>query len=389
MGIQPQRVCDRRVEVMSKRPKYHFTPKRGWMNDPNGPVYFRGEYHLFFQHDPNALSWGLMHWGHAKSKDLRTWEELPIALYPDEQGAVFSGSAFVDTENVSGFGTFDEPALLLFYTSHNMQTGREMQCLAYSTDGRNFTKYKNNPVIPGTEGTPARDPQIFRNRILGGYSLCLTTEKCVEFYHSVDFLHWDKTGEFTLPSFALQGMIECPCLIFDTKDCLMLSMEIPESEFGKLPKEAVPHTRLMQYFIGDFNGRTFVADPKNSEVLPVDCGEDFYAGTVFANTDENILIAWLGDFSEGARNAGTKEEGFQGVLSYPRLLKIKETPGGYRLWQAFYPVPLPDGVDYNETSDGAEFTDGCVKEIIKDNGFLTITSYQTCYNKNVVGGGTK
>ena len=75
---------------MSKRPKYHFTPKRGWMNDPNGPVYFRGEYHLFFQHDPNALSWGLMHWGHAKSKDLRTWEELPIALYPDERGAVFS-----------------------------------------------------------------------------------------------------------------------------------------------------------------------------------------------------------------------------------------------------------------------------------------------------------
>ena len=162
------------------RPRYHFTPKKGWMNDPNGPVFFRGEYHIFFQHDPDSLVWNTMHWGHAKSVDLLSWEELPIALFPDEQGVIYSGSAFVDEENVSGFGSKEEPALLLFYTSHNMKTMREMQCLAWSTDGMTFHKYEGNPIIPGADHTPARDPQVFKNPFLGGYSLCLTRENVVE-----------------------------------------------------------------------------------------------------------------------------------------------------------------------------------------------------------------
>ena len=347
----------------SIRPKLHFTPKRGWMNDPNGPVFYLGEYHLFFQHDPDKLEWGLMHWGHAKSKDLLNWEELPVALFPDEDGAIFSGSAFVDSENISGFGSADRPALLLFYTSHNMETGREMQCLAYTTDGVNFHKYEHNPIIPGKNHTPARDPQVFRNPYLGGYSLVLTTEDKVEFYHSDNLINWKICGEFRLPSYALCGMIECPCIFFDKKAVLMLSMEIKESEYAKFPKEVVPHSRVMQYFIGDFDGRTFTACEEQKEVLLVDYGEDFYAGCVFANVDEHILIAWLGDFSKGAKSARTEEEGFKGILSLPRKITLGMTPDGYRLKHE--PV----------TEEKVKITDGCVLEEFGEDGFLPRTFF--------------
>ena len=361
---------------MSKlRPNLHFTPRRGWMNDPNGPVFFQGEYHLFFQHDPDALKWGLMHWGHAKSKDLLRWEELPIALFPDEQGAVFSGSAFVDYENAGGFGTKEEPALLLFYTSHNMETGREMQCLAYSPDGVSFQKYAGNPVIPGKDHTPARDPQVFRNTVLGGYSLCLTVENAVEFYHSDDFIHWEKTGEFLLPEYALHGMIECPCMFRDGKYVLMLSMDVPESEFVKFPEGTVPHHRVMQFFTGEFDGSVFVPDRDQKEVLLVDSGEDFYAGTIFSNIDKIILIAWLGDFSKAAGDVKTEAEGFRGIMSYPRKLSLKSTERGYRLMQEFFLKPVAgEGVLYRITDSGEELTDGCVKEIISKDGLTTTTS---------------
>ncbi len=351
------------------------------MNDPNGPVRYRGEYHVFFQHDPEKLEWGLMHWSHAKSKDLLHWEELPIALYPDEEGAIFSGSAFVDEKNISGFGSADEPALLLFYTSHNMETGREEQCLAYTTDGVTFQKYAHNPIIPGADHTPARDPQVFANKILGGYSMVLTTEDKAEFYHSTDIIHWEKTGEFRLPEYALKGMIECPCMVFDEKVVLMLSMDVPENEFDKFPKEAVPHKRVMQYFVGDFDGKKFAADEAQKEVLLVDYGEDFYAGTVFANVDEHILIAWLGNFSEGAKHANTKEEGFNGILSMPRMIKLQMTSEGWRLHHEFIEVlKAEEGGSLISKEDGEILTDGCVREEIKEGGFICATSFHSVIN---------
>ena len=166
------------------------------MNDPNGPVFYKGEYHLFFQHNPYGTHWDNMHWGHAKSKDLVHWEELPIALFPDDDGMIFSGSALVDKGNITGFGSTENPPLLLFYTSHDAKTKREMQCLAYTLDCIHFYKYEKNPLIPGLEQTPARDPQVFVNDILGGFSLCLPVENKVEFYHSDNLFDWEKTGEF-------------------------------------------------------------------------------------------------------------------------------------------------------------------------------------------------
>ena len=370
---------------MKQRPNLHFTPEKGWMNDPNGPVFYKGEYHLFFQHDPDSLVWDTMHWGHAKSKDLVHWEHLPIALFPDEQGVIYSGCAFVDEDNITGWGTKEEPALLLFYTSHHMETRREMQCLAYTTDCLHFTKYEGNPILPGEDYTPARDPLVFRNRILGGFSMVITREKEVEFYHSDNFLKWEKTGAFLLPKYALSGMIECPCM-FETQDqdgvpktILMLSMDVPETEFGKFPEQAVAHARCMQYFTGRFDGRVFAVDQEQKEVLLVDYGTDFYAGTIFANVEDTILIAWLGDFSEGARRTPMEQEGFRGIQSYPRKLTLHKTADGYRLHHAFYPDPsaFEGELRYIRSGTEGKLSDGCVIEILREKGFLPVTCILT------------
>lgn len=371
------------------RPNVHFTPEKGWMNDPNAPVFFRGEYHLFYQHDPDSLVWDTMHWGHARSKDLMHWEHMPIALYPDDMGVIYSGSAFVDEENASGLGTKEEPALLLFYTSHNMETKREMQCLAYTTDGEHFQKYVGNPILPGKDNTPARDPQVFRNAILGGYSLCLTTEKAIEFYHSTDFRNWTKTGAFIVPDYGLSGMIECPCMFQARIDAetdadpapyvLMMSMDVPETEFAKFPEGAVAHSRVMQYFVGTFDGSAFATNPAQKKVLLVDHGPDFYAGTIFSNVEETILIAWLGNFSEKALATPTEQEGFRGIQSFPRILTLRMTEDGWRLCQRFWTpegknIPVSSGCAGMENSD-VEIIDGCVREVIRKDGLWSETSY--------------
>ncbi|MBP5187087.1 MAG: glycoside hydrolase family 32 protein [Clostridiales bacterium] len=362
------------------RPKYHFTPEKGWINDPNGPVFYKGKYHLFYQHDPSSLVWDRMHWGHAVSDDLLTWKHLPIVLFPDEMGDIYSGSAVVDNENVSGLGSKDDPALLVFYTSHHMETKREQQCLAFSRDGLTFTKYEGNPIIPGKEHTPARDPHVIANPVLGGFTMTFTKEDRVVFYHSEDLIHWDQTGEFIPSEKALTGMIECPCMFpcrvegesapESSRYVLILSMDIPEKEFFKLPEDCVPHKRLMQYFVGDFDGYKFILDKSYNGPLMVDNGPDFYAGTIFSNVADPILISWLGDFSEGAR-IPMEKEGFRGVMSYPRKLSLGFENGAYYLKQSFYPDPDilsgssddPD-VSYVKAPDRAILRDHCVEETI-------------------------
>ena len=149
------------------RPQIHFSPREKWMNDPNGMFFYEGEYHLFYQHYPDSNVWGPMHWGHAVSKDLTRWEHLPIALYPDSLGYIFSGSAVVDWKNSSGFGKNGQPPLVAIFTYHNMageKAGRndfQYQGIAYSNNrGRNWTKYEDNPVVPNTQNLNM--PRILR-----------------------------------------------------------------------------------------------------------------------------------------------------------------------------------------------------------------------------------
>lgn len=156
------------TEDQMYRPNFHFTPKKGWMNDPNGMFYLDGYYHLYFQHYPGSNVWGPMHWGHAISKDLMKWEEQPIAIYPDNEKYVFSGSAVVDTHNTSGFGVGNKAPIVAIYTLHDMEKGKEgkldteQQDIAFSNDG-GFTWQKfdeGNPVIKNPGIRDFRDPKV-------------------------------------------------------------------------------------------------------------------------------------------------------------------------------------------------------------------------------------
>lgn len=151
--------------MAGKRQIVHFTPQRGWINDPNGLIYADGEYHMFYQYYPYDTKWGPMHWGHAVSRDLLTWKHLPVALYPTESEYVFSGSAMIDRENIMGFKNGEKAPMLLFYTSHNPETGEQMQSMAYSTDYVHFEKYKGNPILKNHIGE-------------AGYKRIFVTRRC-------------------------------------------------------------------------------------------------------------------------------------------------------------------------------------------------------------------
>src|SRR6202451_515961 len=127
------------------RPQVHFSPQKNWTNDPNGLVYYEGEYHLFYQYNPFGNTWGHMSWGHAVSSDLVHWKHLPLAL-PEADGVmIFSGSAVVDWKNTSGFGKTGKPPMVAIYTCYRPSDRTQFQCIAFSGDkGRTWTKYASN-----------------------------------------------------------------------------------------------------------------------------------------------------------------------------------------------------------------------------------------------------
>jgi hypothetical protein len=197
------------------RPQFHFSSRRGWNNDPNGLVYYRGEYHLFYQHNPYGWEWGNMHWGHAVSRDLLHWNELGDALAPDALGPMFSGSAVVDWNNTSRFGKDGQPPLVLCYTAAGRPT---VQCLAYSNDGRTFTKYSGNPIVP--QITPGnRDPKVIWHAPTGCWVMVLyvglpdpmrPAEKGRPAQrHTIHFLTSPDLKVWTIRS-QVEGFYECP-----------------------------------------------------------------------------------------------------------------------------------------------------------------------------------
>jgi fructan beta-fructosidase len=283
------------------RPQVHFSPPANWMNDPNGMFYYEGEYHLFYQHYPDSNVWGPMHWGHAVSKDLVKWENLPIALYPDSLGMIFSGSAVVDKKNSSGFGSIEEPPLVAMYTYHSVEkekAGRvdfQTQGIAYSTDkGTTWKKFAGNPVIKNPGIRDFRDPKIVWHEKSEKWIVALAVQDHVEFWNSSDLKSWNKLSDFGKEYGSHGGVWECPELLkleIDGKEKWVLLVSInPGGPNGG---------SATQYFVGDFDGKDFKADRDKSITQWLDYGPDNYAGVTFDNVPDGrrIFIGWMSNWA--------------------------------------------------------------------------------------------
>ncbi len=201
------------------RPQVHFSPAEKWMNDPNGMVFYKGVYHLFFQYYPNATIWGPMHWGHAESNDMIHWKQMPIALYPDSLGYIFSGSAVVDKHNTSGFGKSGQIPLVAIFCQHDPvgeKAGRDnfqTQGIAYSLDeGQTWTKYPGNPVLKNPGIKDFRDPKVMWYAPGNKWVMTLATKDRITFYSSPNLKDWTKESEFGQNKGGHGGVWECPDL---------------------------------------------------------------------------------------------------------------------------------------------------------------------------------
>ena len=256
------------------RPQFHFTSQRGWLNDPNGRVFYQGEYHLFYQHNPYGWNWGNMHWGHAVSKDLVHWRELPIALYPDENGTMWSGSAVVDWNNTAGFQTGREPALVAMVTAGGATATQE---IAYSNDrGRTWTKYEKNPVL-GHIVADNRDPKVVWFAPENKWVMALYLDhNDYALFSSSDLITWQKLSDLNLP-----GDAECP-------------------NFFQIPLDG--DTNNMRwvfygasgvYLVGKFDGQKFTPETHPQRLQNGNC---WYASQVFSDIPKSdgrcILIPW-------------------------------------------------------------------------------------------------
>ncbi|HEV2709869.1 MAG TPA: glycoside hydrolase family 32 protein [Edaphobacter sp.] len=294
------------------RPKFHFTVKRGWNNDVNGPIFYKGQYHLFWQAFPYGVDWdtGFMCWGHAVSRDLIHWEELDLALRPDKLGAAWSGTGFIDRNNDGGWG---KDALVLVYTAFNRTSHKQVQCLAYSTDNAaTFTHFAGNPVIDsnreaGTNDT--RDPKVFWYEPAKHWVMVLFEKDGMSFFSSTDLKAWTRQSHF-------KGLHECP-------DFFELLVDGDASH-----KKWVLHGGSSSYFIGSFDGKTFTAESpalRYAEGVNANGDDVLYAAQSFAEMPDNrrVQIAW-GRINQPGMS-------FNQMMLFPTEFKLTTTKNGLRL----------------------------------------------------------
>jgi fructan beta-fructosidase len=339
--VSPKNDPKNEQKTEQHRPKYHFTPQKGWMNDPNGMVYYKGEYHLFYQYYPDSTVWGPMHWAHSVSKDLMHWENLPIALAPDEKGYIFSGSAVVDDNNTSGFQTGEEKALVAIFTYHDMaaeKAGRllevESQGIAYSLDkGRTWTKYAQNPVIKNPKTKDFRDPNVKWHEPSKQWMMTLAVGDHVEFYASKNLKAWVKTGEFGKMEGGHGGVWECP-------DLFPLKVEGSNTEkwvlIQNIGRGAIAGGSGTQYFIGNYDGKVFKNDNKPTDILWLDYGADNYAGVTWNNAPDNrrLFLGWMSNWLYATKvPTGAPAGSWRSAMTLPRELSLKNTAQGIRLFQ--------------------------------------------------------
>lgn len=265
------------------RPQFHFTPAKNWMNDPNGLIYYAGEYHLFFQHNPEAATWGNISWGHAVSTDLVHWRELPLAIPATASEMAWSGSVVVDRRNTAGFNQPGRPAMVAIFTSYNRTTGDQVQSLASSLDrGRTWTRYAGNPVLDDADNN-FRDPKVFWHAPTRRWvmAIVLALQRKVVFYTSANLKDWRRESDFG-PANAIGGVWEVPDLF-----PLPVNGNPRRQKWVlvvNLNPGGVAGGSGAQYFVGDFDGRRFRADRTVDPAPP--------PGRVLADFESAGYAAW-------------------------------------------------------------------------------------------------
>lgn len=312
------------------RPQFHFTPPKMWMNDPNGLVFLNGKHHLFYQYFPDANVWGPMHWGHAESTDLVHWKHLPIALYPDKLGWIFSGSAVIDKENTAGFG---KNAMVAIFTYHNDEIWKagnkntESQGIAYSLDeGKTWTKFEGNPVLNNSGEQDFRDPKVFWNDVINQWIMVLAVHDHLQIYSSPNLKNWKLESSFKPENDIEVGTWECP-------DLIQLKVENSKENKWVLiqnhDRKAPNGGSGTRYFVGDFDGKVF----KNSQPsIWMDSGMDFYAGVTFGNVpnDKKLMISWMSNWFYAQK---VPTEVWRSAMTLPRELSLKKVGNQYILKQ--------------------------------------------------------
>ena len=293
------------------RPLYHHTPKRGWMNDPNGMFYKDGVWHLFYQYNPYGSMWGNMHWGHSSSADLVHWKDEGVALAPDAWGTMFSGSCVTDNGNIVAMYTSSRPTPF----GGDVQA----QCLAYSNDGgKTFTKYEGNPVLTA-EDKDFRDPRPFWNEDIKAWNLILAVGQEMRIYSSPDLKKWKYESSFGKEYGCHGGVWECPDLfpIGQPKKWVLICNINPGGPFGG---------SATQYFVGQFDGHKFTCEHQDTRWM--DYGKDHYATVSFCNAPDNrrTVMAWMSNW-QYANQVPTMQ--FRSANSVPRDLGMFEYKGEF------------------------------------------------------------
>ncbi len=322
------------------RPQVHFSPRKNWTNDPNGLVYFQGEYHLFYQYNPFGDLWGHMSWGHAVSKDLLHWEELPVAL-PEAGGVmIFTGSTVVDEHNTSGLCASGTPCLVAVYTGHS-DDGKghvlQTQNLAWSRDrGRTWTKFSGNPVLD-FHMADFRDPSVTWDEQAKHWlmAVALPKEHRVRFYRSPDLKQWTQLSDFG-PAGDVAGDWECPDLL-----------HVPAANGGAgtwalkvgLNPGGLQGGSGEQYFLGSFDGKQFQAAQGSGSAGWTNYGKDDYCAISYnglPKTAKPVLIGWMNNWEYAAKLPTSP---WRGQMSLPRQLSVVHDAAGLALKQE--PVTAP------------------------------------------------
>lgn len=337
------------------RPQYHFTARRGWINDPNGLIYYKGKYHMFYQHNPYEREWENMHWGHAVSTDMLHWTELPLALHPDGFGSMFSGTAVIDYDDSAEFmadnGT---PAMVAFYTSNGEW---QTQCMAYSLDeGLTWTKYSGNPVVDSHEkwqSHDTRDPKVFWYAPTNKWVMVVNERDGNTIYNSIDLRNWTEQSHIT-------GFWECP--------------ELFELAVEGNPKEKhwVMWGASGTYMIGKFDGKTFTPETNKLQNL----FGSAYAAQTFANMPSQdgrvVKMAW--------GRISFDDMPFNGCMLLPQEQILKRTKQGLRLYSR--PVVETEKLflrAFEAKNISAEEANGMLKQYANDDVLRIKATLQMTY----------